>query len=494
MTEETRNGIAALPGEEQRYRRRARRPLLSKEVIPGLVEICDFLLVAASGLLGYGLWAQAVLGGTYRFSQYFIISIGGAIVFVASFHYRRGYGFDRLMNWPWQAAQALITWGVVVSFFLTLGFVLKISGNYSRGWLFTWVMIAAGLMLGQRAVMRSAIAHWSRDGSLVRRVAILGAGETGEHLLATLGASGRDFEIVGLFDDRKTRLPAAVGGYRVVGTTDDLLAMARASHIDEVIIALPLVAMDHIGELVQKLMVLPVDIGLSADAMAAVFPLRGLAQIGEVPILRLADRPLKNWNRIMKGLEDRILALLFLILLAPLLAAIAMLIKLDSRGPVFFVQARFGFDNRPVRVIKFRSLFTNQGDPTGSRRTVVDDPRVTRVGRPLRAWSLDELPQLWNVLRGEMSIVGPRAHPLGMMVENDFYYHAVREYVRRHRVKPGMTGWAQVNGSRGEVDSMAKAQQRVAFDLYYIDHWSLWLDLKIILLTLHTVVSRKTAF
>jgi lipopolysaccharide/colanic/teichoic acid biosynthesis glycosyltransferase len=167
---------------------------------------------------------------------------------------------------------------------------------------------------------------------------------------------------------------------------------------------------------------------------------------------------------------------------------------LGGKGPILFVQDRFGFNNRPVRVLKFRTMHVENSDPSGAARTVRDDPRVTRVGRILRRLSLDELPQLVNVLRGDMSLVGPRAHPLAMKAGNRFYHDAVADYVRRHRVKPGLTGWAQVNGLRGEIDSLEKAQQRVVYDLDYIESWSLWLDLKILLMSFRILVSQENAY
>jgi polysaccharide biosynthesis protein PslA len=161
---------------------------------------------------------------------------------------------------------------------------------------------------------------------------------------------------------------------------------------------------------------------------------------------------------------------------------------------VFFVQKRFGFNNEVIRVLKFRTMFVDRGDPSGAQRTVHNDPRITRLGRLLRLLSFDELPQLINVLRGDMSLVGPRPHAIAMMAGDRLYWEAVEQYLHRHRVKPGITGWAQVNGLRGEVDTLEKARARVAHDLYYIEHWSCWLDLKILLKTVGILASRQNAY
>ena len=178
----------------------------------------------------------------------------------------------------------------------------------------------------------------------------------------------------------------------------------------------------------------------------------------------------------------------------PRLAIIALLIKFESRGPVLFVQERFGFNNAVIRVYKFRTMYADCGDISGAKRTVHNDPRVTRMGRILRWLSLDELPQLLNVLRGEMSLVGPRPHAIAMKAGDRLYHEAVDDYAHRHRVKPGITGWAQVNGCRGEIDTIEKARARVAFDLFYIEHWSLWLDLKTLILTMPVLLARQNAY
>jgi exopolysaccharide biosynthesis polyprenyl glycosylphosphotransferase len=211
-------------------------------------------------------------------------------------------------------------------------------------------------------------------------------------------------------------------------------------------------------------------------------------------MLDIAERPLKHWNALAKLIEDKVLGLLLLILFAPAMAVIALLIKLDSRGPVLFVQERFGFNNNAIRVLKFRTMYTERADLSGAQRTVRNDPRVTRVGRLLRALSLDELPQLINVVRGDMSLVGPRPHAIVMRAGGRLYDEAVATYLSRHRVKPGITGWAQINGLRGEVDTLEKARARVEHDLYYIEHWSIWLDLKILLTTAPQLLAQRNAY
>jgi exopolysaccharide biosynthesis polyprenyl glycosylphosphotransferase len=219
-----------------------------------------------------------------------------------------------------------------------------------------------------------------------------------------------------------------------------------------------------------------------------------MSYAGGVPLLTIVDRPIKHWNAVAKWVEDKVVSALLLLLFAPLMMIIALLIKLDSRGPVFFIQDRFGFNNSVIRVFKFRTMDAERCDASGAQHTIYNDPRVTRVGRVLRALSLDELPQLFNVLIGDMSLIGPRPHPINMRAGGTLYGDAVEEYVQRHRVKPGITGWAQVNGCRGEIETMDQARARVQYDLYYIEHWSIWLDLKTLALTVKALLTCRHAY
>jgi polysaccharide biosynthesis protein PslA len=261
-----------------------------------------------------------------------------------------------------------------------------------------------------------------------------------------------------------------------------------------VIMALPLDAEQRLKSLCDKMKALAIDVRLSLEPLAEAFNGRGLGHVGTVPVFEVVDRPLKNWRAVAKWMEDRLLGLTLLVLIGPLMAVIAVLVKLDSPGPVFFVQSRFGFNNQPIRVLKFRTMHVGRADPSGAQRTVRNDPRVTRLGRILRWLSFDELPQLINVVRGDMSLVGPRPHAVAMQAGDRLYCEAVERYLHRHRVKPGITGWAQVNGLRGEVDTLEKAHARVAYDLYYIEHWSPWFDFKILLKTVGVLTSDENAY
>ncbi len=460
----------------------------------GAVAAIDVGLVAAAGIVAYKTYF-GVTGSAPEPARYVMTALLAATMFVAMFERSGGYRVKRLILLRWQLTHVLMIWAVTVGLLLLLAFVGKISQTYSRGWMLVWTVTAASLLPTGRGVLHLALSRWLPPGCLARKIAILGAGSEGRRLIAKLENSpDPGFTICGVYDDRGSRLPAPGSGRTALGTTDDLIHRARRGQVDEVIVALPLDDGGRITAVIDRLQELPVDLRLSVEPIARMFTIRGMIYIGQAPVLEISDRPLKNWRGLVKWIEDKVLSLLMLFWLAPLMAVIAVLIKLDSGGPVFFIQERFGFNNNVIRVFKFRTMHVDRGDPSGAQQTVRDDPRVTRVGRVLRWLSLDELPQLINVLRGDMSLVGPRPHPIAMKAGDRLFGDAVEQYFHRHRVKPGITGWAQVNGLRGEVDTVDKAQARVEHDLYYIEHWSPWIDLKILLMTMRILGSRDTAY
>ena len=261
------------------------------------------------------------------------------------------------------------------------------------------------------------------------------------------------------------------------------------------IFSLPISAEGRILQMLKKLWVLPVDIRLSAHSNKLRFRPRAYSYLGNVPVLDVFDRPITDWDVVMKWLFDKIVGGLALIALAPIMLLIAIAIKLDSRGPVLFKQKRYGFNNELIEVYKFRSLHADQTDVNASKLVTKDDPRVTRVGRFIRKTSLDELPQLFNVVfDGNLSLVGPRPHAVNAKAETKRYDEAVDGYFARHRVKPGITGWAQINGWRGETDTQEKIQRRVEHDLYYIENWSLLFDLSILAKTPLALLKSENAY
>jgi Undecaprenyl-phosphate glucose phosphotransferase len=471
---------------------RSRR--LSGQIIVGITKIVDFATVLLSAALAFIIYIVVILNGEGA-DPFALTAVLGSTLFGAGFHAIGGYHFKRLSTLRWQASRVALVWAGTLAALLMLGFITKVSGTYSRGWALSWAGLTFSLLLLERGILCLAIRRWTHQGYFARNIVVVGAGEPGERLLAKLRMSAEEHVVVvGVFDDRLTRIPQSVGGYDVLGTVNDLLTFAGQFPIDEIIVALPLMAERRLKEIFDTLKRLPVDLRLSAETLSAAFPVRGISYLADIPILEIVDRPLKHWSAVIKWVEDKVLASLLLAMLAPAMAIIALLIRLDSPGPIFFVQERFGFSNRAVRILKFRTMYAEKGDPSGGQRTLRNDPRVTRIGRVLRSLSLDELPQLINVLRGEMSLVGPRPHAITMKAGDRLYHDAVKEYLHRHRVKPGITGWAQINGQRGEIDSIEKARLRVVYDLEYIERWSIWLDLKILLMSFRILLSRENAY
>jgi Undecaprenyl-phosphate glucose phosphotransferase len=316
-------------------------------------------------------------------------------------------------------------------------------------------------------------------------VVIVGGGREGESLLHALeGGTDLDLRICGIFDDRVgERSPPIVAGVPKLGTVDDLVQFTRLTRVDLVLVSLPLNAEERVLQMVRKLWVLPVDIRLAAHISRLRFRPRAYSYIGHVPVLDISDKPIADWNMVMKAMFDRVAGLLILVALAPVMAATAIAIKLDSQGPIFFRQRRLGFNNKVIEVLKFRSLYHEYADPNGRLLVTKGDLRVTPVGRFIRKTSIDELPQLLNVLRGDLSLVGPRPHAIEAPTANKLWEEVVGGYFARHRVKPGLTGWAQINGWRGEINAPEKLQRRVEHDLYYIENWSLLFDIFILLRT-----------
>jgi Undecaprenyl-phosphate glucose phosphotransferase len=460
---------------------------LSPEILAWIIAVSDFCLVLIAAVGAFAAHYAVVEGAGP--GHHFVTAFLAAVLFVGGFERLGGYQLRRLSKLAWQLTRILMTWCILLSALLLVAFIGKVSESYSRGWTLLWILAAIGMQLTGRCLLEIATQRLPRGGYLARNIVIVGAGYEGQQLVAKLQRShDKSLAIRGIFDDRESRIPQTIDGVSVLGTSDDLLRFARQVRIDDVIIALPLDAERRLRTLFEKLQGVAIDLRLSVEPIAEKFQIRGMSYIGSAPVLEIADRPLKQWRAVVKWLEDKTLAMLLLIIFGPLMAVVAFLIKLDTRGPVLFVQKRFGFNNEAISVLKFRTMHVDRCDRSGGQRTVQHDPRVTRVGRIIRALSIDELPQLINVLRGEMSIVGPRPHPITMEAEGALYSDAVARYFHRHRVRPGITGWAQVNGLRGEVDTLSKAHARVVHDLYYIEHWSPWLDLKILWKTIPSLI------
>jgi len=369
--------------------------------------------------------------------------------------------------------------------------------DVSRGLALIYVVVSIALLFLSRIGFRK-IAWWLMDlGYIGQRVVIYGADRQVANRVLELLTIERlpHLKIIGFADDRKTRTdPSAIGSARFVGGFPELLKMAQDGELDQVIIALPKVQQERLDSIIDRLSAAAIDVCCMPREILELRSSYRLSFIGSLPVLSLWQRPIRDFDVLAKGVQDRLLAVLALVVLSPIILLTAIAIKLESEGEILFVQKRFGFNNLEIGIFKFRSMYVDRQDASGAERTQKHDERVTRVGKIIRRLSIDELPQLINVLRGEMSLVGPRPHATQMMVGDKFYFDAVEGYAARHRVKPGITGLAQVRGLRGEIATIDRARKRVEYDKYYIDHWSPLLDIRIILETVFMIVWDRNAY
>ena len=466
------------------------RPV-SIPVICGLALPLDALAILWSSALAYAMWL--VGAPEVSWSEYGVISVLGTLLAINVFYLSGLYEFETITH-PRLALRRLATgWIGVASFLIALSFFTRSSEDYSRAWSLIWFVTTFAHLALLRWVLHRRIARWVAQGRLYRNVAIVGPGAEAVRLLNTMtrDADAR-IRIAGVYDDQpgnrsRNALPAS-------GDMDALIEMIQKEAIDSVIVTLPWSQEQRILAILDQLRILPVDVHLCPEPINLDGARPRFTQVGGIPMLSVARRPLSDWSRAMKEVEDRVVAASILLLISPLMLVIAALIKLDSRGPVLFRQKRFGYNNQLIEVFKFRTMYHEMRDVNAERLTQRNDPRITRLGAYLRKWSLDELPQFLNVLRGEMSVVGPRPHAVSAKAAGALYQDAVQNYVSRHRVKPGITGWAQINGWRGETETLLQIRKRVEHDVAYIENWSVWLDVKIILLTVVKGFGGKNAF
>jgi Undecaprenyl-phosphate glucose phosphotransferase len=466
---------------------------ISPTFIQNLVVILDPAIVVVGGLICYA--AYLVSRNTQFETQFIIAAITGGVFSAGFFQCFYAYQREFLFSKRQPIQRLLVGWICAFALLLFIAFALKISDSFSRVWAVSWFLTAASGLVATRLTLSFWIASRVREGALAERSIILGAGKRGQHFAAHLRKIDDPCtRVLGFIDDRKSRVPRSSHGYEVLGNTQDLLDMIRANRVDQVFVALPWTASERLFELINIVALTPVRICLVTEPLAFEFPNRSVNFVGKVPTLQVFDHPLSGWSYVMKDIEDRLLSFLILLFIAPLMGVIALVIKLDSPGPVLFKQNRFGFNNKLIEVWKFRTMYVDQSDFGGSLQARENDPRVTKVGRFLRKSSLDELPQFFNVLLGDMSIVGPRPHPVELTSGGRRFEEIVDRYAARHRVRPGITGWAQVNGWRGETDSIDKLKGRIEHDLYYIDNWTVWFDLIIIIKTMIVIFKDENAY
>ena len=465
---------------------------LVKEYSPLLslaARILDLLVVFGSGILAF-LWRFGHLEMSDRYELVLLVGTlltGVTFTFFKLYESWRGRG---LLKHLWITTLA---WGTVVVILALLAFGTKTGAEFSRLWALIWAALAWSGLIVIRIAMRLVFNSFRRHGWNRRRIYVVGAGELGRNVARQLReAEWVGYDLVGFWDDNPELQGTRLENVPVISveTGCDLLNAGK-EEIDEVWLALPFRAEQRMREIFLRLRHSTVRVRLVPDIFGFHLLNHSMTEIAGVPVLDLRASPMEGFNRILKATEDRVLAALILVLISPLMLLIALGVKLSSPGPVLFKQKRHGWDGRPIKVYKFRTMKVHREETGKVTQAKRSDPRITPFGAFLRRTSLDELPQFFNVLQGRMSIVGPRPHAIE---HNEFYKDQVDAYMQRHRVKPGITGWAQVNGWRGETDTLEKMQKRVEYDLYYIENWSLWFDLKIIFLTLFKGFVNKNAY
>ena len=467
---------------------------LSPVVVTGVVRLSEFAMIALCGLAVHLVYVAA----TYPFDwgyAFAILSI--SIAATLSFQAAGGYTMGALRALLATGLKLALAWTAVFLLAVAVVFLLKAADQFSRVWLVLWYAVGFVALLTERLVVASWVSAMTGAGRFDRRLAIVGGGEPANDIIRLIqGQPESGIRIVGVYDDRDDdRSPKVVGGVEKLGRVWDLVEHARQTPLDLVIFTLPISAEDRLLHMLGKLWVLPIDIRLSAHASKLKLRPRSYSYVGSVPVLDVFDRPIADWDHVVKWLFDKVVGSILLVLCAPILLVAAIAVKLDSKGPILFRQRRYGFNNELVEVLKFRSMRVEASDATASKLVTRDDPRVTRVGRFLRRTSIDELPQLLNVvLKGNLSLVGPRPHALQAKAQDRLYDQVVDSYFARHRVKPGITGWAQINGWRGETDTEEKLQRRIEHDLHYIENWSVIFDLYILAATPLALLRHDSAY
>jgi Undecaprenyl-phosphate glucose phosphotransferase len=435
---------------------------------------------------------------------YFASTVGATVIMI--FGFARTGVYDHFDEFKRVGLFRTVKCLVAVILLLTAClFILKVSDNVSRLWLATWSITSAIALCGLRLLTASAAQRLRQSGRLTKNVAIVGASEVGQQLAAKFIHERSGTRLVGIFDERQSRFVEDRSSGTKVYQLRALYEHLCKGCVDEIVITIPPSASCRVLELSRRFHPFAVSLRVLAPTGYENFQVLDSRRYGDVGTFRVMGKPLDEVAILVKRIEDVVVAGVCLLFTLPLMLVTALFIKLDSRGPVLFKQKRLGENNLPFNLLKFRSMYVEQTDPLGQQPTRAGDPRITRVGKFLRMMSLDELPQLINVLRGEMSLVGPRPHPEAVSTSitthpavadnlgGISFARAISEYPIRYRVKPGITGWAQVNGWRGTMTTIEQIRQRVEHDLYYIENWSLSFDLLILGRTVFAVLSRQNA-
>jgi len=389
------------------------------------------------------------------------------------------------------AGDVLASWIVIVVLLLLLGWVTQALGHFDPHVMLTWVLATPFAQLTAHLMVPVVLPRLLAAEGMQRIAIIAGGGELGSKLAERIRTTPfLDIRFAGYFDDRHTERMGRVGPDEFLGRIEHLADYVKTHRVDLLYITLPMASQPRILKLLDELRDTTASIYFTPDIFLSDLIQARMDAIGDIPVVAICETPFYGINGLIKWASDIVLASTIVVLISPLLLAITIGVKLSSPGPVLFRQRRYGIDGREIIVYKFRTMRVLE-DGQEIRQVTRDDPRVTPFGAFLRRYSLDELPQFINVLQGRMSVVGPRPHAVA---HNEIYRKLIKSYMIRHKVKPGITGLAQVNGLRGETDTLDKMRARIECDLAYLRNWSLRLDLQIVLKTVFVVLKKKNAY
>jgi putative colanic acid biosysnthesis UDP-glucose lipid carrier transferase len=390
------------------------------------------------------------------------------------------------------ALGVLVRWSIIVGILLAVGFVTKNSQPFSRRVVVTWVVLTPALLILAKLFLHELMRRLMYDPSMVRRVAFVGCNDVSLALAQRISAD-RDFmgmRVEGFFDDRNAVRLGLSPNMRLLGKLPDLAAYVKHRGIDVVFVALPMRHIQRVIQLMDELRDTTASVYYVPDLVAFDLIQCRTGEMLGIPVVALCETPFYGYRGVVKRISDIVLSLAIMLIAGPLMLVLAVMVKMSSPGPIIFKQRRYGLDGREIVIYKFRTMTVLEDGPRIVQATK-EDRRITAVGRFMRRYSLDELPQLFNVLQGQMSLVGPRPHAVA---HNEEYRKLIKGYMIRHKVPPGITGLAQVNGCRGETAHVEDMQARINYDLEYLRRWSPLLDLKILCLTAVRLLRDEKAY
>lgn len=453
-----------------------RRRMFSHGAVAYFVAAVDFMTIMSAWTVGAFVYDYITLGFWWEPEKSVGVGLWTSVIFVLAMSCFHGYRYEELRSIRRQSFLIALLTPSILAFLLAVIFFLKLGHDFSRGAMLHMAVLSTALLIGTRVIWHRRLSGALSDSWVRPRNAFFICPDTipVERLNQITGSSTvRAAQLAWVSNDPNC----------LSDLYERLSKLSDGKGTDEIVILWQDAPPDRLDELLIQLRRLPLPVKVILDQFTNSIVSCQSYNIGGVPAFQVQSDPLSAVERLAKRCFDVAFASLALIALAPMMIIVAIAIRLDSKGPVFFLQRRRGYANRPFQIVKFRSM-TVMEDGDDVRQATRSDPRVTRVGAFIRAFSIDELPQFLNVLRGEMSVVGPRPHAVA---HDDAYDHTILEYAARRHVKPGVTGWAQVNGFRGETPQIESMEQRVIHDLWYIDNWSLWLDLKIVIRTMFSL-------